>query len=215
MKILSNGIAVLDGDSHISRWVEEERRLDHDQNALPIILEYIKDGDVVVDAGAFIGDHTIAYTKAVGRTGRVMAFEPNPAAYECLVHNCPEAMAFNLGLSDRSEELKMAIDVNAGASYVGDGGQSINVVALDSMPFQRLNFIKMDVEGMELRALLGAKKTIEAHRPIMWIEINVGALKRQGVVPSQIFEVLHGIGYEFEPYPDEGGMQYDILCIAK
>ena len=215
VKILSNGIAVLDGDSHISRWVEEEGRLDHDQNALPIILGYIKDGDVVVDAGAFIGDHTIAYTKAVGKTGRVMAFEPNPSAYECLVHNCPEAMALNLGLSDRSGELKMAIDVNAGASHVGDGGQLINVVALDSMPFQRLNFIKMDVEGMELRALLGAKKTIEAHRPIMWIEINVGALKRQGVVPAQIFDVLHGMGYEFEPYPDEGGMQYDILCVAK
>ena len=215
MKVLFNGIAVLDGDSHISKWVEDEGRLDHDQNSLPLILEYIKEGDVVVDAGAFIGDHTIAYLRASGRTGKVIAFEPNPAAYECLIHNCPEAMAFNLGLSDKSGELKMAMDVNAGASHVGDGNQSIKVIALDSMPFRRLNFIKIDVEGMELKALLGAKKTIEDHRPIMWIEINVGALSRQKVVPSQIFEMLNGLRYEFEQYPSEGGMQYDILCLPR
>jgi FkbM family methyltransferase len=215
MKFLPNGIAVIEGDTHISKWVEDEGRLDHDQYALPIILEHIKDGDVVVDAGAFIGDHTIAYAKAVGSNGTVMAFEPNPAAYECLVHNCPNVFAFNFGLGDKSEELKLAIDINAGASHVGDGDQVIKVRQLDSIPFKRLDFIKIDVEGFELMALHGAKKTIEAHRPAMWIEINVHALKRQGVVPVQIFEMLHDIGYEIKMYPEEGGMQYDILCIAK
>lgn len=215
MKILSNGIAVIEGDSHISKWVEGEGRLDHDQNALPLILEYVKEGDVVIDAGAFIGDHTIAYLEKVGNNGKVYAFEPNREAYECLVHNCPRAVAFNLGLGSGSEELRLVGDINAGASHVGDDGQVIKIVALDSMPFMRVNFIKIDVEGMELKVLQGARKTIQAHRPIMWIEINIHALKRQDVVPAQIFEWLHGMGYEFEPYPDEVGMQYDILCVAK
>lgn len=215
MKFLSNGIAVIEGDTHISKWVEDEGRLDHDQYALPIILDHIKEGDVVVDAGAFIGDHTIAYTKAVGSSGKVIAFEPNPVAYECLVHNCPDAIAFNLGIGSKSEELKLATDINAGASHIGDGNQVIKVVALDSMPFERLNFIKIDVEGFELMALHGAKKTIEAHKPTMWIEINVYALKRQGSVPIQIFEMLHDMGYETKMYPEEGGMQYDILCTFK
>jgi len=66
VKILDNGIAVIEGDTHISSWVESTGRFDHDQNALPIILEHIKEGDWVVDGGAFIGDHTKAYKDKVG-----------------------------------------------------------------------------------------------------------------------------------------------------
>src|SRR5687767_9160852 len=92
MKILPNGIAVLEKDSHISKWCESEKRLDHDQNLLPVILSYVKKGDWVVDAGAFIGDHTRAYLDRVGATGVVVALEPNPEAFECLKHNCPDAV---------------------------------------------------------------------------------------------------------------------------
>jgi FkbM family methyltransferase len=215
MKILPNGIAVIEGDTHISKWVEDHGCLDHDAYALPIILEHIKEGDWVVDAGAFIGDHTIAYIRAVGSSGKVIAFEPNPVAYECLVHNCPDATAFNVGLGDKREELKLAIDNNAGASHIGGDGQAIKVITLDSMPFKRLDFIKMDVEGFELMALNGARKTIETHKPTMWIEINAGALGRQGATPEPIFEMLKEIGYEITLYPEDGGPQYDILCIAK
>ena len=61
MKITKEGIAILENDTHISKWVEESGKLDHDQNDIPLILKYINEGDTVVDCGAFIGDHTIAY----------------------------------------------------------------------------------------------------------------------------------------------------------
>jgi hypothetical protein len=66
MKITKHGFAVLENDQWISRWAEEEGRLDHDQNMLPLILKHIYRGDTVVDVGAFIGDHTIAYSEKVG-----------------------------------------------------------------------------------------------------------------------------------------------------
>ena len=103
IKVLPNDIWVLHGDQ-ISQWVEQEGRLDHDQNLLPTILAHIKPGDTVVDAGAFIGDHTVAYSKAVEEEGWVIAFEPNPVARKCLRHNLKKhhnVTLMDYGLSDK------------------------------------------------------------------------------------------------------------------
>lgn len=212
VKILDNGIAVIEGDTHISRWVEEEGRLDHDQNSLPIILEHIKEGDWVVDGGAFIGDHTRAYLDRVKNSGRVFAFEPNPKAFECLVHNCPEARCEPFGLSDLDGGAGMLENENSGASKLVNG-DSVMLVRLDDYKLPKLDFLKLDVEGYELKALRGAEETIDIHRPVMWIEINKGALNDQGVEPKDVIKFALDYGYEVIPYPDEGGPQYDILCI--
>jgi FkbM family methyltransferase len=213
MKILPNGITVLEGDTHISSWVESEGRLDHDQYSLPIILEHIKEGDVVVDAGAFIGDHTIAYLEKAGESGVVIAFEPNPKAFQCLIHNCPKAKAFNYGLCSHSGEAFLELCENVGASSIGEAGEAIKLMCLDELNLDRLDFIKLDVEGYELRALRGGEGLIDTHRPKMWIEINRGALEKHGASAREIFTFLLDYGYEIKSYPDDGGDQYDILCL--
>lgn len=216
MKILSNGIAVLEGDTHISKWVEESGRLDHDQWAMEMILPYIKEGDWVVDGGAFIGDHTTAYLKAVGRMGRVFAFEPNPAAYECLVHNCSDAITYPFGLGNLKEDKKFYRHENVGASSVSEEGDStIMLTSLDSYDLEQLDFLKLDIEGCELKALQGAEGTICEYRPVMWLEINRVALERQGAMPKDVLWFLMDYEYDVEPYPEEGGEQYDVLCIPR
>jgi len=212
VKILDNGIAVIEGDTHISRWVEESGRLDHDEYALPVILEHIKEGDWVVDGGAFIGDHTRAYLDKVKNSGRVFAFEPNPKAFECLVYNCPDARCEQFGLSDLDGGAGMLESENSGASRLVEGG-SVMLVRLDDYELPKLDFLKLDVEGYELKALRGAESTIDTHRPVMWIEINKGALNEQGVEPKDVIKFALDYGYEVIPYPDEGGPQYDILCV--
>jgi FkbM family methyltransferase len=213
VKILENGIAVIEDDTHISSWVESEGRLDHDRYSLPIILEHIKEGDVVVDAGAFIGDHTIAYLEKAGESGVVIAFEPNPKAFQCLMHNCPKAKAFNYGLCSHSGEAFLELCENVGASSIGEAGESIKLMCLDELNLDRLDFIKLDVEGYELRALRGGEGLIDTHRPKMWIEINRGALEKHGASAREIFTFLLDYGYEIKSYPDDGGDQYDILCL--
>jgi FkbM family methyltransferase len=217
MKLLPNGIAVIDGDTHISKWVEESGRLDHDQYALPIILKHIKDGDYVVDAGAFIGDHTIAYLNAVRSAGgRVYAFEPNPSAFECLTVNCKDAYCFRSGLGDKEEFISIKQSENVGASHLtNDESGSISVVTLDSYNLDRLDFFKIDVEGYEMKALKGAEQTISKYKPKMWIEINRGALEKQNTKPEDIFSFLISRGYNIAAYPELIGDQYDILCTAK
>ena len=211
---MDNNIAVLEDDTHISKWVQESRRLDHDEYSLGLILPNINPGDWVVDGGAFIGDHTIAYLKAVGPEGKVYAFEPNPAAYSCLYHNCPEAVTFNAGLSDREYFAEYKFDPNAGASHVGRDEGDIHLFTLDSLNLRRCDFLKLDIEGCEYEALIGATDTIRQHQPVMWIEVNEAALGRRGWPASDLLSLVRDyFGYETTSHPASEGPQYDILCI--
>src|SRR5678816_307417 len=60
MKILANNIAILDEPDQLCRWVEESGKLCHDASVPAHYLPHINVGDVVIDVGAAIGDHTIA-----------------------------------------------------------------------------------------------------------------------------------------------------------
>jgi len=82
---------VMKHDTHFSRWVEQARRLDHDQPVLQKLAPYIKPGSTVYDLGAALGDHTIFYLNLVGPQGIVVAIEPHPVQFECLKRNCPRA----------------------------------------------------------------------------------------------------------------------------
>ena len=215
MKITDKNIAIIEDDTHISYWVEESGRLDHDNYALPIILEHINPGNTVVDAGAFIGDHTIAYCNAVGPTGEVYAFEPNTKAYECLEYNCKTAKTYNLGLSNKAETVYYSEDKNAGAGRIlrdVTTSTQIKTITLDSLKLKALDFLKIDVEGYEVGVLEGAALTITKYRPKMWIEINAGALAQQGKTATDIESFLSNLNYTYTAYPEVGD-QYDLLCI--
>jgi FkbM family methyltransferase len=215
MKFVHGNIAVIDGDTHISKWVEESGRLDHDQYALPTILSHIEAGATVIDVGAFIGDHTLAYLNKVGKDGHVYAFEPNNAAFDCLKHNCRGAVVFNVGLSDKEELLSYETNPNAGAGRItGTGTSKVQTICLDTLAIKAVSFIKIDVEGFELNVLRGALKTIQKFKPKMWIEINVGALKANNTTPQEIENFLAELGYTTQPFPEKGD-QYDILCTTK
>lgn len=220
MKILPNNIAVIEGDTHLSKWIEETGRLDHDAYLLPQILPFIKEGDTVIDGGACIGDHTIAYLRYVGPTGNVVAFEPNPQAYECLLHNCPDAICMPYGLTDEAcEFVSIHQQSNVGATYcssVEDGIGAVKCTSIDFYNPPSLHFLKLDIEGFELKALRGAQETIRKNRPVMLLEINSGALARNGHTPQMIYDFLLDMRYRFRTIPENCKLysdpQFDLLC---
>lgn len=228
MKILPNNIAVLERDL-ISGWVEQTGRLDHDQNTLPIVLPHIKPGDWVIDGGAFIGDHTIAYEKAVGQNGMVLAFEPNPLALDCLRHNCngKRVCVFPYGLGENFDAKEFVVTPNnCGASFCerkiskegNERNAVISIVTIDSRTLSRCDFIKLDIEGCEYKALKGAEDTVARCRPKMLLEINRGALARQGDSPESIYEWLLERCYDFKPIWPTSKLedeQLDILCLPR
>jgi len=220
VKELPNGIWVIEGDTHVSKWIEQQGRLDHDMNSLPFILPYIREGDTVIDAGAFVGDHTIAYARAVGITGKVYAFEPNPVAFQCLQHNMESFENVHLsrfGLSDNAATVPLSgNNGNHGGAYVGSHMKlaDVDLTRLDEACIVP-DLIKFDIEGCEVKALYGAERTIEEHRPILMIEVNEVALKRQGATPKEIFMFLGTRGYDWKIMQencDEFSPMYDIIA---
>lgn len=211
-------IATIEGDTHIGKWAIESGRLDHDQNMLPLLRPFIPEGGTVIDVGAYIGDHTVFYAECVGENGTVVAMEPNPPAFECLQYNTRElsqVLPLHKGASSGDDGyISIHSNANGGAAY-GTNGGDILCQTIDGLRATRCDFIKMDCEGMEPLAISGAWETIKAHKPVMLIEINQGALARQGRTPEHIFDMLNELGYTYRNiYPNQpmSGGQYDILC---
>jgi FkbM family methyltransferase len=220
MKITNEGFAVLEQDTHLSRWIEEQGKLCHDEAVPKFILPHINKGDTVIDAGAALGDHTSAYLNAVTSDGMVVAFEPNRKLYDCLVWNCPRAVCVRMALWDSWTLMDMVEDPNAGAGYVMPGGEGeLCGVPLDMFHFNRVDFIKMDIEGAEPRALQGAATTIAKHRPKIVVEVNRIALRRHRFVPEDIFRFFeqnrYSVGMLQPDAPNVSPDQYDILAIPK
>lgn len=216
MKVLSNNIAIIEGDQFISKWVEDSGRLDHDQNTLPLLLPFINESDTVIDIGAYIGDHTIAYAR---KAREVHAFEPNDDAYRCLKYNMapfPQVKVYGVALGCKHETYILSRnEENPGASFLSDEGQQeVTTRPLDMFLFSP-QFIKIDAEGMEVEILQGAQKTIKKYHPKLFIEVNSGALERQGYSEKDIFYFLDSNGYLYRNiYQDQEmeGLQYDIIC---
>src|SRR5579863_4652850 len=205
MKILSTGIAVIHGDTHASRWIEEIGRLDHDPTIQKVLEPYLKPGDTAIDVGAMLGAYSHGFKRAVGSDGRVLAFEPNPIAYECLVHNCPGVGCYNVALVDQDRLCSVkASDVyplNVGASEVFfDEHSAIPMKCLDTFwkdkaDYGHIKLLKVDVEGMEPNVIAGGLEAIRSHRPVIFIEINHMALFRNGYRWHHVVDPLTDMGY--------------------
>lgn len=129
-------------------------------------------GDVVFDIGAFDGLTSKKFAGKVGKNGVVYAVEANPvqaANLEREVESYPNIRVVPYAFYDRTE--KLPISDNGAGSQLHAGNLSADALPLDDYVIQnkidKIDFIKMDIEGAELRALLGGVQTIKEHRPKM------------------------------------------------
>ena len=163
---------------------------------LKIRRKHHGDGVMALDCGANIGVHTIEWAKLMTGWGNVLAFEAQERVFCALVgnitiNNCFNARAMNVALSSSEGTLaipqpdyrqnasfgslelkKRANTENIGQAidYAPEALVQVRQLAIDSLNYQRLDLIKIDVEGMELEVLAGAEQTIKRCRPIMLIE---------------------------------------------
>lgn len=219
MKILPCGVAVIEGDTHHTKWIDQEFKLDIAEKLIHKYKQWIPVGGVVVDAGAMYGDHTITYAKLVGPRGRVYAFEPHPESFRCLSYNMQwysQVTAYEWGLSDKTDQMSLVCGPNIGASWMSASGHnSVRTETIDTFNLRRLDFLKLDIEGFEVRALIGAEDTIKRCRPAILCEVNTGALERAGTAKKELFDLLALFGYQWEmvdPNLKYDDPQYDIFC---
>jgi FkbM family methyltransferase len=140
---------------------------------------------VVLDVGTNIGNHALFYAHHT-LASKVIVFEPNPVAQEVLRANValnPDAAIdlqhVNYGVGAKRSGMSVGHVAGhnlGGASLVARGegeGADVEVMPLDELVIDEpITFIKIDVEGMEMPALEGAKETIAKWRPTIAIEIN-------------------------------------------
>jgi hypothetical protein len=126
-----------------------------------------------------------------------------------------------IALSDKNETVPLSgNNGNWGGVYVGEHMKvaDVTAVALETAVPWRVNFIKIDVEGYELKVLRGAGNLINRCKPTMVIEINPEALQRQGDKPDDIYTWLEEHSYRASIMQENCGLSsplYDILCIPK
>lgn len=147
----------------------------------PLFETYVKPGSTVIDVGAHIGTHTVKLAELVGPEGHVIAFEPQQKMFDELRCNLAlngvkntTALAVALGDAFGKIEMDAPNPLNEGGIGPGQGGNEAELRPLDSYALEDLSVLKIDVEGFEDHVIEGARRTIEKHKPVIFVEIQGG-----------------------------------------
>ena len=157
------------------------------------------DAPVVFDIGASIGAVTAAFAKRFP-DGRVVAFEAAPSVHRSLRETVRRSTGAPISVVESAVGSQPGVmrfheDGNgSGWGFLSEelGGVSVPVTTVDdavtSLGIERVDFIKIDVEGGELGVLQGATSTLTRDRPVVVFEVNVFCLWRYGrTLPQDLF----------------------------
>ena len=178
--------------------------LEKELQTLLAIVRTLPAGAITVDGGANIGLIAIPLALALAANGgKVIAFEAQRMMFYALcggaaLNDLENLEAFNKALGAKAGRIRVP-RVNYGVeqdfgtvTLTGEPaeGEEVDLVAIDSLGLPRLDFLKIDVEGMEIDVLKGAATTIRQYHPWCWIEYwKVGE--------DRIKSVFHGQRYKF------------------
>lgn len=191
-----------------------------------LILEYLKPyietARVAIDGGAHAGSHSILY-KALNPKLVIHAFEPQSRLFRLLDYNIAQnklhdVYLYNYALANAREVLTLSNEVidddaiyrvtyggseptNLGGVGLGQGGEKVECVTIDSLELEVCDFIKLDVEGAEPLALLGALETLQRCKPVVVFEYNSKELSDDiravfGVPKYTSADILIRCGYQ-------------------
>lgn len=178
---------------------------------LAYLEEILSPGMIFVDAGANFGVYTLVASKLVGDTGRVLAFEPTAGSFATLRQN------IDLNRSSNVRLFQVALAQKKGRAWLYHGwdpvgnslgrdplsrseGEEVQTESLDTVlkenGIDRVDVIKIDVEGAEELVLQGAIRCLTTQLPIVIFEVNPGCAGRLGLSPWGARDLLKGLGYE-------------------
>lgn len=178
-----------DGETHFTQLgdaVGEYGKLDRDA-----AYGYVKRWRRALDIGANVG---IFSRDFASRFGEVVAFEPVARTRDCLALNVPPNVQIEpYAIADHPGVLQMyPVTMNSGGSFICNHPQipigslildreslvEVEVRTIDSYHYDAVDLIKLDIQGAEYPAIVGAEETIRHHRPVILIE-------QKAAVPEQ------------------------------
>jgi len=155
---------------------------EYSEREAQMLSQAIVPGATVVEVGANIGAHTVQMAKLVGPQGTVLAFEPQRVIFGLLCANLMlneqfHAQPIRAAVGDTHGTVPVPVlDPRAAQNFGGvslspsAAGDMVPLVMLDDYTLPSLQLLKIDVEGMEVKVLKGARRTIRAHRPLLYVE---------------------------------------------
>lgn len=179
------------------------------------LIRLVKPGDCVYDIGANVGFYTLLASKAVGSTGRVLAFEPFPSNVDILsrhlrLNRLTNATLVDAAVSDCERTSRFQTGESCEQGRLNETGElEVRTVTLDAGrargDWPAPNLMKIDVEGAESQVLAGAKTILSTDRPTILLACH-GTSQFQACT-----DLLRAAGYQITSHQYEPGM-YDVLA---
>lgn len=204
--------------AHVFKAVTQQ----HHRALIPLFAPLIPADAVVLDVGAHAGQFAKLFARLAPR-GRVYAFEPSAYARSVLgpalaVGGKGRVEVVPMGLSDKAGDqvlhtpVKRRGGLGFGIAHLGGEpsgagvDQTIALTTLDrfveARGLARLDLIKLDIEGWELRALRGGQRALERFGPALYVEVDDAMLARAGDSAEGLFAWLAQLGYAARSAPD-------------
>jgi len=196
-----------------------------DPNELMWLSQVLTEGMTFVDVGANMGVYSMFASKLVGGSGTVVAVEPSMRdfqrlAFHITLNDLQNVQPLHVAASDECAQasLQVAWDRNSGHNTFGDFGypdveraraETVQTRPLDAVvaehELERVDFVKIDVEGHELRVLAGAVETLARFRPKILIEVFDNVLRAQGASATLVLAFLEQQGYTLHEFSETTG----------
>ena len=190
----------------------------YSRDVLFAMARMLTPGSVFLDVGANIGEVSLFAAKRVGEAGSVLAFEPVASTAERLRRNLAlndlrNVKVIEMGISDQVREQQLYVSAASfddgsrhgglGTLYASGARSSpvgaVKLTTLDALLsagwIGRVDGIKLDIEGAELPALVGARQVLKSFRPWLVVEIGKETCAAAGYEPREIFDFLAALDY--------------------
>ncbi len=198
----------------------------YEPSTMHVVQRLLSDGACFFDVGANVGIFSLAGAVAVGSTGRVVAFEPSSREFNLLrknieLNHLDQVITLQQAVADvpGRADLRVAEALHSGHNTLGAGFayagvvveavEEVQVTTIDEWVRKgsppRVDVLKMDIEGAELRALRGARDTLSRFRPVIVVELLDLALRRCGASADEVRGLLAQSGYTLWQIDDATG----------
>jgi FkbM family methyltransferase len=187
----------------------------YEPDLVRMLKSFLKPGMAFLDLGTNIGYFSAIAASLVGVHGRVFAFEPAPNCFTGLQRNLsvfPQAFIYNCAAGDRTGQTCFYLHAkeDGWGSLFSDQDLreriEVNTIRLDDWAqdatIERLDFLKIDIEGGEYRALLGARALLKRFRPLVIAELNSVCLSRDQRTPDDVLHLFAETGYHCQRTED-------------
>jgi FkbM family methyltransferase len=203
------------------------------------LLQFVNEGDTILDIGGNIGQTALMCAQKVGPSGSVISFEPFPetiAKFERNLELNPSIQNVKLekfGLGHEAVKVQMVQDDanNSAGNRVVEPGEKVEFIAVEipikvlddyvrEAQLEKIDLIKIDVEGFEMDVLYGAKETLKRYKPRLFVEVSDEKLRMQNSTSEKLVSFVRSYGYSIidtatdKPISssNELGPHTDIFC---